>query len=75
LDLDQKAGMLTRVARATHGFVPTDLQALCTETALQLISNIAAGHKNSRIDFSYFEQAMKTIRPSGMGEFLSKVKR
>ncbi|KAG0057378.1 hypothetical protein BGZ83_010837 [Gryganskiella cystojenkinii] len=73
LDQVQKSDILTRVARATHGFVPTDLQALCTEAALQLISKIAAGQRNSKIDLSYFEQAMKTIRPSGMGEFLSKI--
>ncbi|GJJ73921.1 hypothetical protein EMPS_06279 [Entomortierella parvispora] len=73
LDMGQKADMLTRVARVTHGFVPTDLQALCTQAALQLISKIAAGHKDSMIDFSYFEQALKNIRPSGMGEFLSKI--
>jgi len=57
----------------THGFVPTDLQSLCTECALLLISRMAAGTKEAVIDHSYFEQALKVVRPSGMSEFQSKV--
>jgi len=73
MDPEQRQDILRKVARATHGFVPTDLQSLCTESALLLISRMATGAKDAMIDFSYFERAMKTVRPSGMGEFLSKV--
>ncbi|KAI8361616.1 P-loop containing nucleoside triphosphate hydrolase protein [Mortierella sp. GBAus27b] len=34
---------------------------------------MAAGTKDTVIDVSYFEQALKVIRPSGMGEFQSKI--
>ncbi|KAG0324241.1 hypothetical protein BG004_003516, partial [Podila humilis] len=73
--------ILKKVARATHGFVPTDLQALCTESALQLITEMSSNSGTSdhpfttmaTIDFSYFERALKTIRPSGMGEYRTKI--
>ncbi|KAF9303256.1 hypothetical protein BGZ74_004091 [Mortierella antarctica] len=74
--------ILKKVARATHGFVPTDLQALCTESALQLIAEMSTSGPNNimstatptaTIDFSYFERALKTIRPSGMGEYHTKI--
>ncbi|KFH72317.1 hypothetical protein MVEG_02608 [Podila verticillata NRRL 6337] len=73
--------ILKKVARATHGFVPTDLQALCTESALQLIAEMSTSGSNimttttptATIDFSYFERALKTIRPSGMGEYQTKI--
>ncbi|KAG0202606.1 hypothetical protein BGX28_004922 [Mortierella sp. GBA30] len=71
---EQRLGILRKVAKATHGYVPTDLQALCTESAVAMISRNAAGETlHSVIDFAYFEHAMKTIRPSGMGEFQSKI--
>ncbi|KAI8599465.1 P-loop containing nucleoside triphosphate hydrolase protein [Dissophora ornata] len=73
MDPEQRPEILRRVARATHGFVPTDLQSLCTESALLLISRMATGVTDAMVDFSYFERAMKTVRPSGMGEFLSKI--
>ncbi|KAG0011385.1 hypothetical protein BGZ80_000724 [Entomortierella chlamydospora] len=74
MDPQKRPEILQKVAKATHGFVPTDLQALCTECALILISKMAAGTASDKIiDFSYFAQALKTIRPSGMGEFLSKI--
>ncbi|KAF9350852.1 hypothetical protein BGX26_011019 [Mortierella sp. AD094] len=74
MDPQQRPEILQKVAKATHGFVPTDLQALCTECALILISKMAVGAASDKmIDFSYFAQALKTIRPSGMGEFLSKI--
>jgi len=73
--------ILKKVARATHGFVPTDLQALCTESALQLIAEMSTSGPNiistttptATIDFTYFERALKTIRPSGMGEYQTKI--
>jgi hypothetical protein len=34
---------------------------------------MAAGTKEAVIDHSYFEQALKVVRPSGMSEFQSKV--
>ncbi|KAF8929469.1 hypothetical protein BGZ58_008924 [Dissophora ornata] len=34
---------------------------------------MATGVTDAMVDFSYFERAMKTVRPSGMGEFLSKI--
>ncbi|KAF9990925.1 spermatogenesis associated protein 5 [Mortierella antarctica] len=73
-DPKEKSETLRKVARATHGYVPTDLQALCTESAVVLISQMASGQGScANIDFSYFEHALKTIRPSGMGEFQSKI--
>ncbi|KAF9135912.1 hypothetical protein BGW39_010727 [Mortierella sp. 14UC] len=73
MDLSQREDILRNVAKVAHGFVPTDLQALCVECALALISQIAAGQPTPVIDMSYFDRALKTIRPSGMGEFLSKI--
>ncbi|KAG9325936.1 hypothetical protein KVV02_005780 [Mortierella alpina] len=74
IDPKEKSAILRKVARATHGYVPTDLQALCTESAVALISQMASGQDScANIDFSYFEHALKTIRPSGMGEFQSKI--
>ncbi|KAF9429780.1 hypothetical protein BGZ94_009548, partial [Podila epigama] len=80
---NERPDILKKVARVTHGFVPTDLQALCTESALQLISEMSPSTSSSRltsgspctrsIDFSYFERALKTIRPSGMGEYQTKI--
>ncbi|KAF9958170.1 hypothetical protein BGZ72_000777 [Mortierella alpina] len=73
-DPKEKPEILQKVARATHGYVPTDLQALCTESAVALISEMAGGQGSCvNIDFSYFDRALKTIRPSGMGEFQSKI--
>ncbi|KAF9089336.1 hypothetical protein BGX23_006756 [Mortierella sp. AD031] len=73
MDPSQREDILRKVAKVTHGFVPTDLQALCVECALTLISQMAAGQPTSVVDMSYFDRALKTIRPSGMGEFLSKI--
>ncbi|KAF9958363.1 hypothetical protein BGZ70_009222 [Mortierella alpina] len=74
MDPKEKPEILRKVARATHGYVPTDLQALCTESAVALISQMASGQGSSgNIDFSYFNNALKIIRPSGMGEFQSKI--
>ncbi len=74
MDPKEKLGILRKVARATHGYVPTDLQALCTESAVALISQLASGQSTRpNIDYTYFGRALKTIRPSGMGEFQSKV--
>ncbi|KAG0244831.1 hypothetical protein BGX31_008508 [Mortierella sp. GBA43] len=73
MDPDERPRILQKVAKVTHGFVPTDLQSLCTQCALALISKMAAGTKDTVIDVSYFEQALKVIRPSGMGEFQSKI--
>ncbi|KAF9573770.1 hypothetical protein EC968_008049 [Mortierella alpina] len=73
-DPKEKSEILRKVARATHGYVPTDLQALFTESAVALISQMASGQGfSSNIDLSYFNHALKTIRPSGMGEFQSKI--
>ncbi|KAG0060618.1 hypothetical protein BGZ89_012105 [Linnemannia elongata] len=73
MDSSKREEYLRKVAKVTHGFVPTDLQALCIECALALISQMAAGQPTSVVDMSYFDRALKTIRPSGMGEFLSKI--
>ncbi|KAG0322577.1 hypothetical protein BGZ99_003233 [Dissophora globulifera] len=73
MDPEQRPIILRKIAKITHGFVPTDLQSLCTESALLLISRMATGAHHPVIDFSFFEQALKTIRPSGMGESLSKI--
>ncbi|KAG0303184.1 hypothetical protein BGZ98_006920 [Dissophora globulifera] len=73
MDPEQRPIILRKIAKITHGFVPTDLQSLCTESALLLISKMATGAHHPVIDFSFFEQALKTIRPSGMGESLSKI--
>ncbi|KAF9907353.1 hypothetical protein EC991_011002 [Linnemannia zychae] len=69
----KREDILRNVAKVTHGFVPTDLQALCIECALALISQMAAGQSTRVVDMSYFDRALKMIRPSGMGEFLSKI--
>ncbi|KAF9155312.1 hypothetical protein BG015_010336 [Linnemannia schmuckeri] len=75
IDSSKREDILLKVAKVTHGFVPTDLQALCVECALALISQMAAGQPTVTpvVDISYFDRALKTIRPSGMGEFLSKI--
>ncbi|KAK3828926.1 MAG: P-loop containing nucleoside triphosphate hydrolase protein [Benniella sp.] len=73
MESEQRQTILRRVAMTTHGFVPTDLQSLCTECALLLISRMAAGTKEAVIDHSCFEQALKVVRPSGMSEFQSKI--
>ncbi|KAF9914435.1 hypothetical protein BX616_008301 [Lobosporangium transversale] len=73
MDPKERPIILEKIAKATHGFVPTDLQSLCTESALLLLSKMAAGHKDAMIDYTYIEQALRTIRPSGMGEFLSSI--
>lgn len=82
MDPNLRPTILKKVARATHGFVPTDLQALCTESALQLIAEmstsgsstiVSAATPTETINFSYFERALKTIRPSGMGEYQTKI--
>ncbi|KAF9181297.1 hypothetical protein BGZ50_005599 [Haplosporangium sp. Z 11] len=73
IDPQQRLEILRKVAKVTHGYVPTDLQSLCTESAVALISRMAEGQKEAVIDFSFFEQALKTIRPSGMGEFQTKI--
>ncbi|CAO3563641.1 unnamed protein product [Mortierella alpina] len=74
MDPREKPDILRKVARATHGYVPTDLQALCTESAVALISQMASGQSSSaNIDFTYFSNSLKIIRPSGMGEFQSKI--
>ncbi|KAG0375608.1 hypothetical protein BGX24_008872 [Mortierella sp. AD032] len=73
MDSSKREEILRKVAKVTHGFVPTDLQALCVECALALISQMAAGQSTSVVDMLSFDLALKTIRPSGMGEFLSKI--
>ncbi|KAF9278174.1 hypothetical protein BGZ68_008749 [Mortierella alpina] len=74
IDPKEKSEILRKVARATHGYVPTDLQALCTESALALISQMANDRGScAYINFTYFDRALKTIRPSGMGEFQTKI--
>ncbi|KAG0277516.1 hypothetical protein BGZ95_005808 [Linnemannia exigua] len=73
MDSSKREEILRKVAKVTHGFVPTDLQALCVQCALVLISHMAAGQLTSVVDMSDFDVALKTIRPSGMGEFLSKI--
>ncbi|KAF9581995.1 hypothetical protein BGW38_000798 [Lunasporangiospora selenospora] len=73
---DQRLEILRRVAKAAHGYVPADLIALCTECALELISlNAKEGHgsENKFINYTNFERALKVIRPSGMGEFHTKI--
>ncbi|KAL1918848.1 uncharacterized protein VTP21DRAFT_2870 [Calcarisporiella thermophila] len=60
----EREGILQAVSKRTHGFVPTDLQNLCTQVALSLISS----HK-STIAYSDFDNALQSIRPSALSEF------
>ncbi|KAI9496440.1 P-loop containing nucleoside triphosphate hydrolase protein [Zychaea mexicana] len=62
--------VLGQVAQVTHGFVPSDLQSLCTQVVLQLI------HQKVNVASSeHFENALRVVRPSNMSEYASKIPR
>ena len=69
-DPSNRNQILDKVSRVTHGFVPSDLQSLCTQVVLQLIHQ-----KQDLACFSHFEDALKIVRPSNMSEYASKVYR
>ena len=69
-DPSNRDQILDKVSRVTHGFVPSDLQSLCTQVVLQLIHQ-----KQDLACFSHFENALKIVRPSNMSEYASKVYR
>ncbi|KAG2214735.1 hypothetical protein INT45_013790 [Circinella minor] len=60
--------ILDKVSQVTHGFVPSDLQSLCTQVVLQLIHQ-----KQDLACFYHFENALKIVRPSNMSEYASKI--
>ncbi|KAG0237802.1 spermatogenesis associated protein 5 [Actinomortierella wolfii] len=51
---------------------PSANKALCTEAALILVSKVANGERDAKLDLASFMHALKSVRPSGMGEFQTK---
>ncbi|ORY05635.1 AAA-domain-containing protein [Basidiobolus meristosporus CBS 931.73] len=71
LDKDREE-IIRAVSKATHGFVPSDLRALCSYVTISTIQKLGKGDTLPSITLSQFLQALKTVRPSNLGEFQTK---
>ncbi|KAF7725351.1 hypothetical protein EC973_009691 [Apophysomyces ossiformis] len=74
----KRADIIERVSKVTHGFVPSDLQSLCAHIILQLVKeekNVAVTDlkKPILVHWYHFEHGLKTIRPSNLSEYATKI--
>ncbi|KAK9729674.1 hypothetical protein K7432_000081 [Basidiobolus ranarum] len=60
------------VSKITHGFVPSDLRALCTHVMIASIKQRNKEDELPTITLNQFLEALKTIHPSNLGEFQTK---
>ncbi|ORZ02134.1 P-loop containing nucleoside triphosphate hydrolase protein [Syncephalastrum racemosum] len=60
--------ILQLIAQRTHGFVPSDLQSLCSQVVLQLMQEV-----QPIVTKEHFKKALCLVRPSNMNEYDSKV--
>ncbi|KAG0183034.1 hypothetical protein DFQ28_005051 [Apophysomyces sp. BC1034] len=75
---DNRADIIERLSKVTHGFVPSDLQSLCTQVVLQLVKEEADGAKMDTeepvyVHWHHFERALSHVRPSNLNEYAAKV--
>ncbi|CAO3622952.1 unnamed protein product [Cunninghamella echinulata] len=72
---DEKESILKQLAHKTHGFVPSDLQSLCSQMILQLVKEqqLDNNSKNINITRNHIEKALKIVRPSDMNAYASNI--
>ncbi|CAO3645125.1 unnamed protein product [Cunninghamella blakesleeana] len=70
-----KESLLKRLAKKTHGFVPSDLQSLCSQIILQLVNEqrLDIDLKHINITWNHIEKALKVVHPSDMNAFTSNI--
>ncbi|KAI8994712.1 P-loop containing nucleoside triphosphate hydrolase protein [Pilobolus umbonatus] len=64
-----KHSLLSYISTITHGYVPSDLQSLCSEVIFQLIKEDNQDH----LSLHHFTNALKSIKPSNLNEFVTKL--
>lgn len=64
----EKQAILLKVSKITHGFVPSDLQSVCSQVILALIKQ-----GREYLEMDDFMQALKIVKPSNLNEFASKI--
>ncbi|KAL1933312.1 hypothetical protein VTP01DRAFT_7402 [Rhizomucor pusillus] len=62
--------IIETVSKSTHGFVPSDLQNLCTQILLQLVKQ--GQTPLPTVSLHHFEEALKIVQPSSMNEYAVK---
>jgi SpoVK/Ycf46/Vps4 family AAA+-type ATPase len=65
-----------KISEITHGFVISDLKALCNEATLQSIIESQQNSENQQpptIQFKHFQQAQAHVKPSAIREVLVEV--
>lgn len=65
LDVSDRPLVLERISKVTHGFVPSDLQLLCTQVILELVRQKEASTAN----FEQFQRALEHVKPSTLSEY------
>lgn len=65
LDVSDRPLVLERISKVTHGFVPSDLQLLCTQVILELVRQKDA----STASFEQFQRALEHVKPSTLTEY------
>ncbi|KAL0097019.1 P-loop containing nucleoside triphosphate hydrolase protein [Phycomyces blakesleeanus] len=68
-----KTNILTRVSRATHGFVPSDLQSLCMQVVLQAVKEQSTGQEPACVTTHHFDNVLSFIHPSNFNEYTTKI--
>ncbi|KAI9264680.1 P-loop containing nucleoside triphosphate hydrolase protein [Helicostylum pulchrum] len=66
--VQEKEAILLKVSKITHGFVPSDLQSVCSQVILALIKQ-----GREYLEMNDFTQVLKTVKPSNLNEFASKI--
>ncbi|CDS12876.1 hypothetical protein LRAMOSA05060 [Lichtheimia ramosa] len=64
LDVSDRHDVLERISQVTHGFVPSDLQLLCTQVILELVRQ-----SNASASLEQFQRALEHVKPSTLTEY------
>lgn len=64
LDVSDRHDVLERISQVTHGFVPSDLQLLCTQVILELVRQ-----NNASASLEQFQRALEHVKPSTLTEY------
>ena len=60
----ERPSVLERISQVTHGFVPSDLQLLCTQVILELVR-----HSDASATLEQFQRALEHVKPSTLTQY------
>lgn len=64
---EERQAILEEISKITHGYIPSDLQSVCTQSIMQIIKH------EGPLRLSHFMQSLTIVKPSSLSEFGSKI--